>query len=255
MQVFNAMQQLATTYNKLCSAGNTLFLEWKATFQCDFKEDVRDHTVCMDFGVDYKLYGTRTLKEELPDLLDFMNKCLERWKNHVDEKRNKYYYLNFFTTEQLLRLSHDLACQSRYPDRDHDYTQVFALLSSVTHEYSWKILQPSLKVAMSAATKEILQESQASDDTDESKKDIQAAKRQQEQELATRLAAENLMDDDTLVLAAIHALGTEREDEEYITWCYNNHAGNIGEKPIHSITKSWKEIVSELLSKLTTRER
>ncbi|XP_072028883.1 E3 ubiquitin-protein ligase rnf213-alpha-like isoform X2 [Amphiura filiformis] len=255
-EVFNAMQQLATTYTNLCSAGNTLFLEWKATFRCDFKRDIQDldHTVCMDFGVDDKLYGTRSLTEELPDLLDFMDKCLKRWKNHVDEKRNKYYYLNYFTTEQLLRLCHDLACQSRYPDKVHDYTQVFTLLSSVTHESSWKVIQASLKAAMSAATKEILQESQVTDDTDETKKDKQAARRQQEQELATRLAFENLMEDDTLVLAAIHALGTDKEDEEYITWCYNNPAGNKGEKPIHSVTKSWKEIVSELLSKLTTNE-
>ncbi|XP_072028880.1 E3 ubiquitin-protein ligase RNF213-like [Amphiura filiformis] len=256
VEVFNAMQQLATTYTNLCSAGNTLFLEWKATFRCDFKRDIQDlnQTVCMDFGVEEKLYGTRSLRKELPDLLDFMDKCLKRWKNHVDEKRNKYYYLNYFTTEQLLRLCHDLACQSRYPDKIHDYTQVFTLLSSVTHESSWKVIQASLKAAMSAATKDILQESQVTDDTDETKKDKQAARRQQEQELATRLAFENLMEDDTLVLAAIHALGTDKEDEEYITWCYVNPAGSKGEKPIHSLTKSWKEIVSELLSKLTTRE-
>ena len=252
------MQRLASTYSKLCYAGSTLFLEWKATFRCDFNRNVfsSDHTVCMEFGVEEKIFGTRSLREELPDLLDFLNKCVNRWKDHIDSKREKHYYLNFFTTEQLLRLSHDLACQSQYSEKVHDYSQVYALLSLVTHESSWSVIRASLKTAMSSATKEILQESQSEDDdTNDTNKDIITARRQKAQEMATRIASENLMDDDTLVLAAINALGSDLDDDDYITWCYDNPAGSKGEKPIHSVTKSWKEIVRELLSKLTTKER
>ena len=214
-----------------------------------------DHTVCMEFGVEEKIIGTRSLREELPDLLDFMNKCVNRWKDHIDSKREKHFYLNFFTTEQLLRLSHDLACQSQHSEKVHDYSQVYALLSLVTHESSWRVIKASLKTAMSSATKEILQESQSQDDTDDINKDIITARRQKAQEMAARIASENLIDDDTLVLAAINALGTDLDDDDYITWCYDNPAGSKGEKPIHSVTKSWKEIVKELLSKLTTKER
>lgn len=148
-------------YTQLCSAGNTLFLDWKAEFLCNASPDTK-YTVCMDFGVgdECKLYGTRPLKDELPCLIEFMEKCLTRWNGHVEEKRMKYYHLNYFTTKQL-RLCRDLAGNG---NQEHDArekfkksSQVHALLSYLSPFSQWESMKISLVSSMESATQDIIE--------------------------------------------------------------------------------------------------
>ncbi len=249
------MQRMAEMYTQLCAAGNTLFLNWNAKFVCGVSEN-SPYTVCMDFGVgdECKMYGERSLRDELPFLLEFMEKCLERWHDHVRTKRDEHYYLNYFTTEQLLRLCHDLACrgtQERNENADKS-VQLYALLSYICPATSWDKMQESLQASMESATQEIL-ETQMTDNT--LNPDIQAAEKQKCAMLAARIAEENILSE-PLVLAAIRELGTEQDDDGvYVTWCMDNPAGEKNEAPIHSVTQSWKQIVTDLLTEIVGQSR
>ncbi|XP_072022239.1 E3 ubiquitin-protein ligase rnf213-alpha-like [Amphiura filiformis] len=254
-QVFSAMQRLAEMYTQLCAAGNTLFLNWTATFVCGSHDGVQ-YTVCMDFGVGdgCKMYGNRPLKDELACLLEFMEKCLAKWHDRVTEKRGKYYYLNYFTTEQLLRLCRDLAgrVNQRTMETSDEPVQLYALLSHLCPSTGWDSMQQSLQASMASATKDILEDQM----TDSSKNpDIQAAEKRNCSMLAARIADDNGLSE-ALVLAAIHELGTEMEDDaEYVTWCMDHPAGGKNEAPIHSVTQSWKQIVTDLLKEIGTESR
>ena len=212
--------------------------------------------MCMDFGVgeNCKLYGRRPLKDELPCLLEFMEKCLARWNDHVTAKRVEHYYLNYFTTEQLLRLCRDLASkenEGQEGEVEQDRSQLYALLSSLCPSAGWTSIRTSLTSSMEAATEEILQ-SQMIDNTVSS--DLQAAERQKRDLLATRIADENELSR-PLVLAAIQEYGTEEEEDVYVTWCMDHPAGGKKEVPIHSVTRSWKNIVSDLLTEVVQQTR
>ena len=241
-------------YVQLCSAGNTLFLDWKADFVCGSKADL-GFTVCMDFGVgeNCKLYGRRPLKEELPCLLEFIERCLARWNDHVTAKRVEHYYLNYFTTEQLLRLCRDLASKddSQNGEVIPESSQLHALLSSLCPCAGWASIRASLTSSMEAVTEEILQ-SQMIDNAASS--DLQAAERQKRDLLAARVADENGLSK-AVVLAAIQELGADEEEDVYVTWCMDHPAGGKKEAPIHSVTKSWKDIVSDLLTEVVQQNR
>ena len=57
------------------------------------------------------------------------------------------------------------------------------------------------------------------------------------------------------VIAAIQELGIEKDDDVYVTWCMDHPAGGKNEAPIHTVAKSWKQIVSDLLTELTKHSR
>lgn len=74
-----------------------------------------------------------------------MDMCLEQWLNYIDRKRDTYYYLNFFTIDQLFILQKELALIG---DENEPSNLVYPLLSIVKHDCSKEDLIIAFKKSM-----------------------------------------------------------------------------------------------------------
>ncbi|XP_067403324.1 E3 ubiquitin-protein ligase RNF213 isoform X3 [Emydura macquarii macquarii] len=106
-EVFSNVQRLAQSFIDLYSAGNMLFRSWIAHVYCSPKSEV---CISMDFYLKpvQKLVGTGDTMAMLRDLCREMEKFLEKWKYFMSEKRSQYFYLNYYTSEQLVYLCRKL---------------------------------------------------------------------------------------------------------------------------------------------------
>ena len=151
--MFDSVCQLASTFLKLNAAGCVLFRKWSAEFYCDQNRLV--HSV-IDFGLnkqsgdnqEYVLRGrsseTSDVLEEVKHVRDFLEACLNEWNHMIDVQRDQFYFLNHFTTEQLVILCQDLAefCQKREcPPR------IFQLLHAVKPDCTRQQLADATKEA------------------------------------------------------------------------------------------------------------
>ncbi|XP_041073204.1 E3 ubiquitin-protein ligase rnf213-alpha-like [Carcharodon carcharias] len=111
VEVFANVQRLATSFISLSSAGNMLFRNWKAEVYCSIKNEA-----CMI--IDFNLYEVSEIKaignvtEQLPILCKKMEIYLEKWKKYMDQQRSQYYYLNFYTAEQIVYLCTEIFAQN-----------------------------------------------------------------------------------------------------------------------------------------------
>ncbi|CAH2291483.1 E3 ubiquitin- ligase RNF213 [Pelobates cultripes] len=102
-EVFSNVQRLASSFIDLYLAGNILFRTWEATIFCsdDAKAGVR-----MTFNVtgidDLEAHGTLT--ELLPDICKTMEHMLKEWIDFMNKERSQLYYLNYYSSEQLVYL-------------------------------------------------------------------------------------------------------------------------------------------------------
>ena len=57
--------------------------------------------------------------EQIVQLCEFLESCLQKWTMEIDEKRKDYFYLNYFTTEQLVILRKEIAkvCNGEIGDK------------------------------------------------------------------------------------------------------------------------------------------
>ena len=122
--MFDSVSHLASTFLKLNFAGCVFFRKWNATFYCDRTRPV--HSV-VDFGLtnrnnenqEYVLHGRRSetgdVLDEVKLVSEFLETCLNEWNHMIDVQRDQFYFLNHYTTEQLVILCQDLAkfCQKR----------------------------------------------------------------------------------------------------------------------------------------------
>ncbi|XP_029401804.1 E3 ubiquitin-protein ligase RNF213 isoform X4 [Mus pahari] len=105
-EVFSSMQRLVHVFIKLHCAGNMLFRTWTAKIYC-----CPDGGISMNFGLE-RLSQVTEEKGDVIQLLGAlcrqMEDFLDDWKTVVAQKRAKYFYLNFYTAEQLVYLSSEL---------------------------------------------------------------------------------------------------------------------------------------------------
>ncbi|KAG2461062.1 R213A ligase, partial [Polypterus senegalus] len=130
VEVFSNVQRLATTFIDLYSAGNMLFREWEATITCSGNKEV---CLVMDFHLEDKINDivvTGEAVEELPELCRRMEKCFESWKIYIDRSRSQYYFLNYYTAEQIVFLCKQLSDQNCNKLED----QVLIMLSFIKAE-------------------------------------------------------------------------------------------------------------------------
>lgn len=111
LQLLDGVTRLGKVYIKLCSAGSIIFKKWAVRFHCDASKKV--HTE-VDFGLSSSiLKGSREMKvnvtAQIKELCKFLEDCLKKWTSEINEKRECYYYLNHFTTEQLVILRKEIA--------------------------------------------------------------------------------------------------------------------------------------------------
>ncbi|XP_060604557.1 E3 ubiquitin-protein ligase RNF213-like [Ruditapes philippinarum] len=109
---FDGIMRLCNVYTKLCSAGCVLFHEWSVRCLCDVSKPV---ALILQFGQGKDIptiKGFRSPKEDLkelvPELAKFMEKCLKQWLQHINDKRKQYIHLNYFTVDQLVILQTEL---------------------------------------------------------------------------------------------------------------------------------------------------
>ncbi|XP_066472974.1 E3 ubiquitin-protein ligase RNF213 isoform X2 [Tiliqua scincoides] len=109
-EVFSSVQRLALTFIDLYSAGNMLFRSWIADVFCSSKNEF---CIRMDFKLDpvWDLSESGELTVVLPAICRMMESFLERWNHFMSEKRSQYFYLNFYTAEQLVYLCRELGSE------------------------------------------------------------------------------------------------------------------------------------------------
>jgi len=148
----NAVLRLAEIYLLLCNAGCMLFYNFKATFMCSVEVD-DGQNVFFQFEKDTKItehvppimgFSTDIIKQMNETSL-FMEECLQSWNKHVNKERSRHYYLNYFTTEQLVILQRELA--KLLDTRELDI-RIFPMLYIIGHQYTHNDLLIALKAAL-----------------------------------------------------------------------------------------------------------
>ena len=73
--------------------------------------------------------------EELQKVASKMETDLDKWKKEIQEKRDEFYELNYYTTQQLLLLREELG-KLKEPGEDQVKPRAMALLQSISREVS-----------------------------------------------------------------------------------------------------------------------
>ncbi|XP_026181025.1 E3 ubiquitin-protein ligase rnf213-alpha-like isoform X2 [Mastacembelus armatus] len=148
-EVFASVQRLAEAFIALHIAGNPLFRHWEAQINCCLSS--KDPSIVMDFNLGSVLSAViveGNIEEQLPELCKKIEKCLDFWMDFVDKQRFQYYYLNYYTAEQIVYLCSKLTLENVTNVED----QVLMMLSfikpnctssdlrQVWHELQYEIL-------------------------------------------------------------------------------------------------------------------
>ncbi|CAC5418279.1 RNF213 [Mytilus coruscus] len=113
MLILDSVVRLGNIYTKLVAEGCVLFSQWHVKFLCD-----RTRKACafinFGFGEDkHTLKGridetNEDVSSIIPKLAKFLEQCHKKWLDYIDERREKYYLLNFFTVDQMVILQQEL---------------------------------------------------------------------------------------------------------------------------------------------------
>lgn len=147
VQIFDGVLRLGKTYIKLCTAGCSLFHHWRAFFFCCPK---KKNKVFVDFSSNGPMLisSDKSISGQIKDVCRFMESCLEEWLKHVEEQREQFYHLNFFTTQQLMILQQELSKITNDSDEHAVGQEVYALLSLVKKDCSYYGLRYSCSTAV-----------------------------------------------------------------------------------------------------------
>ena len=102
--MFDGVTRLGNNYLKMCSAGSILFKHLSFTFHCC---PTRRVNTVVNFGRSTKMEKFRKNKDvadEVQQMCALMDDCYQDWLHHISVKRKKFYFLNHFTTAQLVIL-------------------------------------------------------------------------------------------------------------------------------------------------------
>ena len=160
---------------------------------------------------------------ELDELIERMNSDLKKWKSQLEEFRKKYQHLNYYTSEQLLYLRHELTTSSASP-------KVVSLLQSVTPEPT----EASIQTALKHAHKTVLQLDTQQHEQKQEGAPTMALKlylspddlSDEQQQILDTLSKEDFPQ--KLVLKAIDVLNSD-DCEEIRDWCLENEIDYLGE--------------------------
>ncbi|GCB69384.1 hypothetical protein scyTo_0001043 [Scyliorhinus torazame] len=138
VEVFANIQRLAASFISLSSAGNMLFRNWKTEIYCSSKKKV---CMMIDFNLGdvSEIHAVGNVTEQLPILCKKMETYLEKWEKYMDQQRSQYYYLNFYTAEQIVYLSTKLF------DQNYTSLQVLMMLSFINPDCTAKDVRIALQ--------------------------------------------------------------------------------------------------------------
>ncbi|XP_052242698.1 E3 ubiquitin-protein ligase RNF213-like [Dreissena polymorpha] len=130
--ILDSVTRLGNVLRKLRKSGCVLFKSWKSQFWCE-----QDRRVCVEISIGNekdlpKLVGRTNQSEKvqhhIPVIAKFLEKCLDEWLAYIKQSRSEFYFLNFFTTDQLVILQQELAQMGSERKLS---PHVFSLLSAV----------------------------------------------------------------------------------------------------------------------------
>ena len=124
LQTFHCVCRVADVLIDLQQHGNIHYLCWSLSFSCNAADIV----------------------SALSAQAHTMESHLEEWKNEVSEKRDKFYELNYFTTQQLLFLVEDLA-KLQAANGKNVNPMTMALLQSISPKLSERNVRKHLLLA------------------------------------------------------------------------------------------------------------
>lgn len=93
----------------------------------------------------------RGVLDHISCLCSFMEDCLRDWRQHIGDQRTKLYFLNHFTTEQLVILQSELSKVGN--DQKNGLSRnVYPVLSKVKKNCCLKDLQRAMHLAFTQVT-------------------------------------------------------------------------------------------------------
>lgn len=252
-QVFTVAQQLADSYEKLCRAGCLLFSEWKLTLYC--QRLAGKVSVHVDFGVGNTklLAGTKSLLKEIEALREFMKKCLIDWREHMDTQRGKAYHLNYYSTDQLVRLRQDLAIFKKGSPTSLD-SQVFALLRSVKSNFSLDEITETVHSVIGPPNESSPQSSaqaQVAASAQDEKAEETPVEDAAQKKIRTKLKQNGYAN--VLISAAFEGLGTGKQLKDYKKWIKQNQSKVTD--TVFQRKQSQKEVKQGLVSGIVDEQR
>ncbi|XP_076113430.1 E3 ubiquitin-protein ligase RNF213-like [Mytilus galloprovincialis] len=113
MLILDSIVRLGSIYVKLRSDGCVLFSHWRIRIVCD-----PDSTVCafVLFGSEEDSQAIRTRIDEksndvslvIQELARFLEQCHNKWLEYIDQTRDIYFGLTYFTVDQMVILQKEL---------------------------------------------------------------------------------------------------------------------------------------------------
>ncbi|KAK6168586.1 hypothetical protein SNE40_019786 [Patella caerulea] len=146
--VLDGAVRLAKSFVKLCTDGCVFFNSWKVQFLCNSSREV---CAFLSFGKDQILKGHRNpdnVVDFIGNLANFLEKCHEDWMKYLNDKREEYLELNYFTVEQLVFLQQEIIKAGQ----DELDPLIYPMLSLVKQDCSRNDLIEAMKLAMTSVS-------------------------------------------------------------------------------------------------------
>ncbi|XP_052062754.1 E3 ubiquitin-protein ligase rnf213-alpha-like isoform X2 [Mytilus californianus] len=223
MLILDSVVRLGNIYKKLVTEGCVLFSQWHVKFLCD-----KDRKACafINFGFgEERLTLKGRIDEEnhdvsfiIPKLARFLEQCHEKWLDYIDQKREKYYCLNFFTIDQMVILQQELV---KIGSAQEPAALIYPLMSAVKHGCT----KDDLVKAMSAAKLDV---DRADTERETQKEDEEKDKNEEKVEVSDDLKTQTFFNEMT---KSGYPLGLAREALKHveaddidggIVWCMDN---------------------------------
>ena len=224
------MCQIADALIALQQVGNVKYIGWTLEFPC-----------AMNFV------------NELQEIAKTMNGELEEWKQTVEDARNKFYELNYFTMVQLLDLRRELGKLKDTPSFHKSpkiEPSVLSLLHSVSPQVDNISVMRKVQLCIKEAEVMVLEQKslgvEAGEDTEEEEKEASStlfnASGDQTHTSQLTLTYEKLNEtqkaiynnilgfNDRLVLMALSTCG--EDENECMKWCYENDKNFPDDEPL-----------------------
>lgn len=147
------------------SKGCVLFSQWHVKIFCE-----RDRHACLivNFGhgqnktmLKGRIEQHEDVSTVVPLLAKFLEDSHEKWLKFIDEKRDTFYYLNYFSIDQMVFLQQELV---KMGTSDKPSKYIYPLLSGIKQDCN----QDDLERAMTDAKDGMSNGSESSDDEDDS---------------------------------------------------------------------------------------
>ncbi|XP_071137099.1 E3 ubiquitin-protein ligase rnf213-alpha-like [Mytilus edulis] len=224
MEILDGAVRLGNIYAKLVEEGCVLFSQWHVKFLCD-----RGRLACafiyFGYGEDrHTLKGrvdesSQDVSAIIPKIAKFLEQCHENWLRYIDEKREKYYCLNFFTIDQMVILQQELV---KIGSNQEPSALIYPLLSAVKQGCT----REDLVKAMSAAKEDVEQmdrQRQEEEETKESDEEVMVEVEEPDEVKTSKFLQEMITAGYNMKLAkeALKNVGPDDVDGG-IVWCMDN---------------------------------